>query len=202
MSAYNPQVDAYIAKAADFAKPVLDHLRQLIHETCPEVVERIKWGCPHYDYKGPFCHMAAFKQHCAFGFWKAALMSANEAFKLNQNHSMGHLGQIKTLRDLPSDRILKKYIKEAMRLNDEGIKMPSKPKGSAAEKNIEVPEYFTKALKHNTASKTFNTFSYSHKKEYVEWITEAKTEDTRNKRIATAIEWLTDGKSRHWKYKK
>lgn len=198
------RIDVYISKSADFAKPILNHFRELVHKACPEAEETFKWSFPHFDYKGEMmCSMAAFKQHCAFGFWKASVMNdPDKILEVKDRNAMGHFGQIKSPADLPSDKIIIKYIKEAMRLNDEGIKLPSKPK-SADKKEIEVPDYFLKLLKKNKAAfDTFEKFSYSHRKEYVQWITEAKTEETRNKRMATAIEWLEEGKSRNWKYTK
>jgi uncharacterized protein YdeI (YjbR/CyaY-like superfamily) len=203
MTSYNKQVDAYLSKAADFSKPVLNHIRELVHQACPEVEEKIKWGFPTFEYKGMLCSMASFKQHCAFSFWKAAIMSdPQKILTVRGESAMGHLGQIKSLKDLPSDKILIEYIKEAVRLNQEGIKLPSKPK-STANKEIEVPTYFLQALETNKkALKTFEGFSYSNKKDYIEWITEAKTEETRNKRITQALEWLSEGKIRNWKYVK
>ncbi len=201
MGKKDPRIDAYIAKSQEFAKPILEHFRGLVHKACPDVEEKIKWGFASFDYKGPFCTMAAFKQHCAIGFWKAALM---KDLKLIQNAkaetAMGHLGKITSLKDLPADKVLISYLKEAAKLNDDGIKLPvkSKPK---EKKELVVPDYFLKLLKKNKAAfETFNNFSYSHKKEYVEWITEAKTDETRNKRMATSIEWLKEGKPRNWKY--
>jgi uncharacterized protein YdeI (YjbR/CyaY-like superfamily) len=203
MGKKDPRVDAYIAKSKEFAKPILEHFRALVHKACPDVDETIKWGFPNFDYKGPFCSMAAFKQHCAIGFWKAVLM---KDCKLTANAksetAMGHLGKITSLKDLPKDKILISYLKEAAQLNLDGIKIPSKPKLKTANELV-VPDYFTKALKKNKKSfTTFQNFSYSKKKDYVEWITEAKTEETRNKRMATATEWLAEGKSRNWKYEK
>ena len=201
MGKKDPRVDVYIAKSHDFAKPILEHLRALVHKACPDVEETIKWGFASFDYKGPYCSMAAFKQHCVFGFWKAALMKDPVLMSNAKSETaMGHIGRITSLKDLPSDKVLISYLKEAAKLNDGGIKLPKK-KVSPENKILVVPSYFTKELKKNKkAFETFNKFSYSHKKEYVEWITEAKTEETRNKRIATAIEWLSEGKSRNWKY--
>ena len=124
------RVDDYIAKSADFAKPILNHIRQVVHTACPQVEETIKWSFPNFDYKGVFCSMAAFKEHCSFGFWKAAVMKDAEKMKANQNNSMGHLGKIKSLADLPPDKVLVSYIKEAAKLNDEGIKLPPRKKGT------------------------------------------------------------------------
>jgi len=144
--------------------------------------------------------MAAFKQHCAFGFWKASLMHIDPALKKEETHAMGQLGKITTLKDLPADKKLATYIKEAMRLNDQGIKLS---KAKPAKKEIATPDYFIKALnKNKEAKQAFENFSYSYKKDYVEWITEAKTEETRNRRIETALEWIAEGKGRNWKYEK
>jgi uncharacterized protein YdeI (YjbR/CyaY-like superfamily) len=201
MATIDPRVDAYIAKSQEFAKPILEHLRELVHKAVPGVEETIKWGFVSFDYKGPFCIMATFKQHCAFGFWKASLMK-DPALMSNAKSetAMGHMGRITSLKDLPSDKKLISYLKEAVKLNDDGIKL-SKKKISKEKKVLVVPNYFTKELKKNKkASETFNNFSYSHKKEYLEWITEAKTDETRNKRIAATLEWLAEGKSRNWKY--
>ncbi|MES1226530.1 MAG: YdeI/OmpD-associated family protein [Bacteroidota bacterium] len=201
MPTKDKRVDAYIAKSADFAKPVMIHLRELIHKTCPEVVETIKWGMPSFEYKGPFCGFAAFKQHCAFGFWKASLMKEPALMEsAKEETAMGHLGKITSLKDLPSDKKLISYLKEAMKLNDDGVKVVRvvKPK-----KEIAVPKYFTDALKKNKkAFSTFENFSPSCRREYLEWITEAKTEETRNKRMTQAIEWMAEGKQRNWKYMK
>lgn len=195
-------IDAYIAKSADFAKPVLNHLRELLHGTCPDVEEKMKWSFPHFDYKGEMmCSMAAFKQHCVFGFWKAAVMRDPILIENAKSEvSMGHLGKITSLKDLPADKKIIAWVKEAMKLNDEGIKLPAKAK-STDKKELIVPDYFLKALnKNKKALKIFEEFSYSHKKEYLEWITDAKTDDTKNKRISLAIEMIQEGKSRNWKY--
>lgn len=200
-----PRVDAYISKAQPFAQPVLKHLRELVHKTCPDVEEKIKWGFPHFDYKGgPMCHMASFKQHCAFGFWKAELMKGAEQLIDNAKSevAMGHMGRITSLEDLPSDKKLTAYIKEAMRLNDAGIKVQKKLV-EGDKKELATPDYLSAALKKNKKAKeTFDAFSYSNKKEYITWLEDAKTETTRTKRLADAVEWMSEGKSRNWKYQK
>jgi uncharacterized protein YdeI (YjbR/CyaY-like superfamily) len=202
MPSFDPRIDAYIEKAAPFAQPIMEHIREVVHKACPQVEETVKWGFPHFEYKGILCNMAAFKKHCSFGFWKAALMKDEKnVLNVANKHSMGHFDKITSLKDLPADKILISYIKEAMRLNEEDIKLPAKPKSAKPE--LETPAELLAALKKNkTAQKTFENFSPSHKREYIEWITEAKTDATREKRIATTIEWLTEGKSRHWKYTK
>ena len=201
MATKEKAIDNYIAKRADFAKPILNHIRELVHKACPHVEEKTKWGMPHFDYKGKMmCHMAAFKQHTAMGFWFGAIMKDAVLLEnAKSEQAMGHLGRITQLKDLPSDKKIIAWVKESMELIDKGIKLPAKP--ATAKKELEVPEYFTKALaKNKKAKQVFENFAYSHKKEYLEWITEAKTEETRNKRMATALEWIAEGKGRNWKY--
>lgn len=204
MGTKDKRVDAYIAKKADFAKPILSHLRELIHKTCPEITETIKWGMPSFEYKGPFAGFAAFKQHAVFGFWKAALMKDKDVLLNNETRSaMGNLGRITSMKDLPKDKVIIGWLKEAMKLNDAGIKITRKTMPKHERKEYTMPAYFTKALSKNKKAKdTFQNFSPSHKREYLEWIIEAKTEETRNRRMATAIEWLSEGKSRNWKYER
>ncbi len=204
MTKKDKAMDAYIAKSADFAKPILNHIRELVHKVCPEVEEKMKWSMPHFDYKGEMmCGMAAFKQHASFGFWKAALMKDPVLIESAKTEvAMGHLGKITSLKDLPSDKKLTAWIKEAMALNDKGIKLPAKAKATE-KKELAVPDYFTKALaKNKKAQKVWDAFAYSHKKEYLQWITEAKIETTRESRMATALEWIAEGKGRNWKYEK
>jgi len=203
MPTKDPRIDLYIFKSAEFAKPILMYLRELVHLACPEVEETIKWGFASFDYKGPMCSMASFKQHCAFGFWKASLMKDKTLTKNAESESaMGHYGKITSLKDLPSDKKIIAHIKEAMMLNEKEIKLPPR-KVTTAKKEIVVPAYFLKQLKKNKkALATFENFSPSHKREYIEWITEAKTDETKNRRMETAIEWMAVGKSRNWKYMK
>lgn len=198
------KIDTYISKSADFAKPILIHIRQLVHKTCPDVEEKMKWSFPHFDYKNEMmCSMAAFKQHATFGFWKAALMKDPTLIENARSETaMGHLGRITALKDLPSDKKITAWIKEAMQLTDKGIKLPSKEK-PAATKALAVPDYFTNALaKNKKAKQVFENSPPSQKKEYLLWITGVKTEETRNKRLATALEWNAEGKGRNWKYEK
>lgn len=195
-------IDDYIGKAADFAKPILNHLRNLVHRACPLVEEKMKWNMPYFDYKGEMmCSMAAFQQHAVFGFWKAALMKDRVLIEnARAETAMGHLGRLGSLKDLPSDKKMIAWIKEAMQLTDDGIKLTPKAKPV---KELMIPGYFTEALaKNKKAKQVFENFAYSHKKEYVQWITEAKTENTRNKRLATALEWMAEGKGKNWKYER
>jgi uncharacterized protein YdeI (YjbR/CyaY-like superfamily) len=192
MSKNDPRVDAYIAKSADFARPILNRIRRLVHAACPDVMEDIKWSAPFYEYKGILLATPAFKQHCALVFWKGKLIFG----KGDQRKKLRHLT---SPANLPGDKILTSYIKQALELNEAGVRTPrSKPK---AKPKLVVPDYFLAALKKNKkALATFENFSPSCKWEYIEWITEAKREETRAQRLQTAIKWLTAGKSRNWKY--
>lgn len=196
------EIDRYIEKSAEFAIPVLNHLRNLIHKADARIEEKIKWGMPFFDCNGPVCNFAAFKKHCAFGFWKASLMEDPNHLFVEIKDAMGSLGQIKSLKDLPSDDIIIAYVRQAIKLNDEGIKKVQKPK-STEKKELVIPEDLSKAFQeHQKALATFTNFSYTNKKEYLEWLTEAKTAETREKRLQTAIEQMIEGKSRNWKYAK
>lgn len=206
MGKKDPRIDAYIEKSKDFAKPILKHIRELVHKAVPDTAETMKWSFPHFDYLEEMMFgMAAFKEHMAIGFWKGSIMNdPDKILDVGREQAMGHFGRITSMKDLPSDKIMIKYIKEAARLNKEGIKLPPKKKTSPKEKKeLVVPDYLTKALnKNKPAKKVFDEFSYSKKKEYIEWLTEAKTEATRDKRLEQAIEWIAEGKSRNWKYQK
>lgn len=205
MGKKDKRIDAYIEKAQPFAKPILKHLRKLIHEGNPEVEETIKWGMPSFDYKGPFCSMASFKQHAVFGFWKGKLIKDKHNFLQERSaqggEAMGNMGRVTSVRDLPPDEVIIDFVKQAKKLNDEGVKLPSKPVKPKTE--LVIPGYFMEALKRNKkALATFEKFSYSNKKEYVQWVAEAKTEETRHSRLETAVEWMSEGKPRNWKYMK
>lgn len=198
MPTTDPRIDAYIESSADFARPILSHFRKLVHKACPEVTETIKWGMPAFEYKGPMCGMAAFKAHCAFMFWKESLLRS-DAFPQNKT-AMGSFGRITSLKDLPKDKVIVNLITQAVELNEKGIKVEKKAKPKA---EIVVPEILAAALKKNKkAAETFDKFPPSCKREYIEWITDAKTEPTREKRLATTVEWLAEGKKKNWKYEK
>ncbi len=188
----DPRVDAYIAKAADFAKPILYRIRKLVHVACPDVAETIKWGSPFYEHRGILLATPAFKHHCALIFWKGRLfLSKDQKTKLRR---------LAALSDLPGDKIVLGYIRKAVELNESGVKTSPRAKPTAKRKLV-VPEYFRAALKKNKkALAAFENFRPSHQREYVEWIVGAKREETRVRRILTALEWLAKGKSRNWKY--
>ncbi|MGB3463570.1 MAG: YdeI/OmpD-associated family protein [Rhodanobacter lindaniclasticus] len=199
MSNHDPRVDAYIAKSAEFARPILEHLRERVHAACPEVEEGIKWSMPFFGYKAaPMCMMAAFKQHCSFGFWLSKEVTGG-----SDEDGMGQFGKLATLKDLPPDKQLATYLKKAMALNEAGVKK-SRPKAAAKPAPI-LPDELAAALarkQHAAARKTWEDFGPGAQREYVDWITEAKTEATRQKRLATTLEWLAEGKKRNWKYEK
>ena len=200
----DPRVDAYIAAAAPFAHPILKHLRKLVHEAAPDLQETIKWGMPSYTGKGIVCGMAAFKAHATFGFWneKAVAKALGETVGGKSADAMGQFGRIATLSDLPSAATLKRMVKTAAELDREGALKISRPK-KAPKAALAVPDDLAAALKQKQnarARATFEAFSPSHRREYIEWITEAKKEETRAKRLAQTLEWLAEGKSRNWKY--
>jgi uncharacterized protein YdeI (YjbR/CyaY-like superfamily) len=198
MGTRDDRVDAYIARSADFARPILEHLREIVHAACPGVEETMKWSFPHFQYKGMLCSMAAFKEHCSFGFWKSSLILDKKSEAVEKG--AGQFGRITAIANLPSKKALSGYIKEAMKLNETGVKPParSRPKASA---EVVVPEDLESALRKNKKAKaSFEKFPPSHKREYIAWITEAKTKATRTRRLETAIEWMAEGKPRNWKY--
>jgi hypothetical protein len=199
MPTLDPRIDAYIARAAPFAQPILAHIRETVHAACPDVVETMKWSMPHFDHKGIMCGMAAFKAHCSFGFWKASLIPGLQANSANGGDAMGNLGAIRTLKDLPPKKVLAGYVKAAMRLNDEGVTV-ARPK-KAPKPEPAVPPALAAALaKSRKATAAFEAFAASHRREYIEWITEAKRHETRDKRVAQAVEWIAEGRQRNWKY--
>ena len=198
MGSRDPRIDTYIAKAAPFAQPILQRIREVVHEACPGVEETMKWSMPTFVYAGGIlAGMAAFKQHASFGYWKHALVMGEDA----QRDGMGSYGKMATLKDVPSKRRLVADIRRAMQLNEAGAKTPGPRKTAAPKPSVEAPPDLAVALaKNRKAGATFEAFAPSHRREYVEWITGARREETRARRLAQAIEWLAEGKRRHWKY--
>jgi uncharacterized protein YdeI (YjbR/CyaY-like superfamily) len=195
--AKNPRIDAYIAKSAPFAQPTLGHLRKLVHRACPAAAEAVKWGSPFFLYRGKIlCFMAAFKAHLAFGFWGPAMKKI-----VGDGHAKagrGLLGRITSLDDLPADKVLLGYIRTAMKLHDAGRAARPKRKPKPA---LPVPADLAAALKRSKrAAAAWAEFSPSARREYSEWITEAKRPETRATRLATTIRWVAGGKPRNWKY--
>lgn len=199
MGSRDARIDAYIAKTAPFARPVLEQLRELVHGACPDVEEAIKWGMPAFMYRGMLCGMAAFKEHCTFGFWKGRLIV--DAAGQPAEAAMGQFGRITSMKDLPPKKVLTGYIRQAMRLNEEGVRVPKRTPRSKPE--LAVPDDLARALRKNRAAReTFEKFSPSNRREYVAWLLEAKADATRKRRLDTAIEWMAEGKPRNWKYMK
>ncbi|MGK6342351.1 YdeI/OmpD-associated family protein [Chryseobacterium sp. DT-3] len=202
MGNYHIKVDEYIEKSPYFAKPILNYLRETIHEYCPEAEEAIKWKFPTFMYKGKIlCSITSFKQYCSLGFWLHQDMKTLKEIKTTaKESSMFSLGKLTKMEDLPSKPQLKKAIKEAMELTDMGVTMK---KAAPSKVETEIPDYFQNALKKNKdALAVFEKKSPSFRKEYINWIAEAKTETTRNKRMEQSLEWIAEGKSRNWKYEK
>lgn len=204
MANYNKKVDEYISKMADFAKPILNQLREIIHATCPDVEEDVKWGTPHYSYKGDhLVMMGGFKQHCSFSLYKAELMK-DKAIQdsVKAGKKFGYMDKLKDVSELPDKKILVTYIKEAMELNASGAVKP-KPTKEKSTAEIVAPKEFTDALKQDkTAYAVFESKSPSFRKNYIIWIADAKTEATRQKRITQSLEWIRAGKDRFWQSKK
>src|ERR1700748_2874737 len=202
MGQYDERIDAYIAKSADFAKPILIHIREVVHKASPLINETVKWGMPFFDYKGPVCMMASFKQHCGFGFWKASRLNDPDGLLQGSDDeaAAGSFGRINKMEDLPSDEALIGFIHQMIALNESGVKEPKKP--SAPKAALPMPADFDKLLRANLAAmEVFEKFSPSHKREYIEWIIDAKTDATREKRLLQAIELIAEGKSKNWKYR-
>jgi uncharacterized protein YdeI (YjbR/CyaY-like superfamily) len=192
MPKIDPRVDAYIDKAPDFARPILNEIRARVHAACPACEETMKWSSPSFQYKGMLCGMGAFKEHCMFGFWKAELVVGGS----NPHARFRHLTSV---ADLPTKKEMAALIHKAMVLNDDGVAVTRAPREKKAP--ARVPAELADALKKNKKARSaFDAFSPSHKREYVEWITEAKRDETRAKRVATAMQWIAEGKSRNWMY--
>ncbi|MBX3464489.1 MAG: YdeI/OmpD-associated family protein [Planctomycetes bacterium] len=196
MPTLDPRVDVYIDGAPEFARPILIELRKRVHAACPEVTETIKWRMPSFEHRGMLVGMAAFRRHCTFGFWKEALLGKEP------EHAtiLERVGRIATLADLPPKAAFAKTLKRAVQLNEQGIAVP---RGASAKAEAVPHPAFAKALAaHRKAKQVFDAFAPSCKREYVEWIAEAKKDATRARRIAQAIEWLAAGKKRNWKYER
>lgn len=195
----DPRVDAYIAESGDFARPILTHIREVVHSACPQAEETIKWGFPHFTYEGILCSMASFKEHCTLNFWKGEQVVGADA---TSEEAMGQFGRLTSVKDLPAREALQAYVKKAKALNEVGAPGPAsqraKPRGEA-----EIPEDLLAGLdKNKRARATFEGFAPGQRREYVEWLAEAKRPETRARRLATTLEWLSEGKKRNWKYEK
>lgn len=197
MGTRDTRIDAYIAKAADFAKPILGLLRETVHAGCPDVEETIRWGVPSFTYRGLLCSMAAFKQHCTFGLWKGSLVLG----RAQRDDAMGHFGRITNVKDLPPRATLLSYVRKAAALNEKGVRVARVPRRPSVP--ARVPADLAAALRKNRkAHATFDAFCPSHCREYIQWITDAKRVDTRQRRLQTAIAWLAEGKTHNWRYER
>jgi uncharacterized protein YdeI (YjbR/CyaY-like superfamily) len=197
----DPRVDDYIAKSADFAQPVLHRIRELVHVACPEVEETIKWGAPSFSHHGILCGMASFKAHCVFGFWKSELVLERfQSSKESAGEAMSQFGHLRTVKDLPPRSTMLRLVRLAAELNEAGIKAPTPPKASRP-KAVRAPADLLAALQNNALARAgYDDLSPSQKREYIEWITEAKRDETRKRRVATAVEWMAEGRIRNWRY--
>jgi len=194
----DPRIDAYIAKSAEFARPILEHLRAVVHAACPDVEETMKWSMPHFDYRGEMmCSMAAFKAHAVFGFWKGALvLGAN----VGSRDAMGSFGRIASVTDLPAKSALIRYVRKAMALNDDGVRMVRPRKRAKA---LVVPADLATALRESKGAwAQWQALSPGHRREYVVWVREAKQGATRARRIATTVSQVAEGKPHNWKYER
>lgn len=198
MLTFDPRVDAYIAKAQPFAQPILTQLREVLHAACPEVEETIKWGMPAFMYHGILAGMASFKAHAAFGFWKGELITDTAG---KSREAMWQFGKITSVKELPSKRELSKLVKQAMKLNKDSVH-PERVR-KHAKPALRTPTDLATALKSKAKARTFfASLAPSAKRDYIEWITDAKRAETRATRVATAVQWLGEGKRRNWKYER
>jgi len=199
MATTDPRVDAYIEKSKPFAQPILKRIRKAVHVGCPGVVETIKWSMPAFEYKGPLVGMAAFKGHCTLGFWKGSLLKSVPADR--RGDAMGQFGRFESIGDVPSEAALARIVKEAAALNEAGVKVARKK--AAPKPPPKAPSYLLAALKRRAnALPAWKTFPPSHQREYIQWITEAKTDETRTRRLETALAWIAEGKGRNRKYER
>ena len=192
----DPRIDAYIDRQAAFAKPILRHLRETVHAACPDCEETLKWSSPTFMYRGEMlAGMAAFKGHATFGFWRGSLVVGDTG---EQMSAMGQFGRLTSVDDLPARGVLEALIGKAMKLTEEGVKPP---RNKHKKEPFAVPQDMRAALDANAAAAaTFDGFPPSAQRDYVDWITEAKRDETRTRRLAQAVEWLAEGKRRNWKY--
>lgn len=192
------EIDAYVKKSPDWAQPILVYIRDVVHETCPDVEEAMKWSSPTFIHHGIMCGMVAFKNYAALHFWKNELVVPGT--KDAAGGPTRQLGKLTTVDDLPPKKILQGYIMKAMQLNEQGVKTPKAP--AKKKKALAMPDYFAAAIKKNKkALAVYEQFSPSHQREYIEWVVDAKGDDTRERRVKQAVEWMAEGKSRNWKYR-
>lgn len=205
METKNPRVDAYIAKQPPFAQPILKELRAIAHEADPGITEDIKWGAPAFMHKGIVFIMAGFKAHVGVNFWKGALIVPSQSRRATDDKAMAQIGRMGSLGEMPPKRTIIGYIRSAIKLNEGSVQSPKRVKEAAVKKRapLRMPPSLSAALERNAKARlTYDNFSPSHKREYIEWISEAKTTETRDRRIEQALGWMAEGKARNWKYMK
>jgi uncharacterized protein YdeI (YjbR/CyaY-like superfamily) len=192
------RIDDYIAKAPDYAKPILTKVRTMVHEAAPDCEETLKWSHPTFVQNGILCGMAAFKEYCTVHFWKSSLIFHEGA---PTGDDTGPMDKLTSVKDLPAKSTFARYVKRAIELNASGATVPRAP--TKPKKALVMPDTFRTAIDKNAkARRAYEAFSPSHQREYIEWITDAKQDATRDRRIAQAVEWLAEGKPRNWKYMK
>jgi uncharacterized protein YdeI (YjbR/CyaY-like superfamily) len=196
MGKTDPRVDAFIDRKAAFAQPILRHIRAAVYRACPEVEETIKWNMPSFTYKGQIlAGMAAFKEHATFGFWRSREVAGTE----EAESAMGQFGRLTSLADLPDDAALEAMVRKAAALIDSGAKSPRLPKHPKPA--LEMPDDLGAALAANPAAQaTYDGFPPGQRREYLDWVADAKRPETRARRIAQTVEWMAEGKRRNWKY--
>lgn len=197
MGRKDPRIDDYIDNAPSFAKPILKHLRKIVHAGCPKAEETMKWRMPFFEYRGKIlCGMAAFKAHCAFHFKNGELVFGSRA---GEEKAMGQFGRIILIDDLPNEKILIGYVRKAAELKDQGVRPP--PEKRTKREPLPVPPFLADALRKNVkARETFKNFSATNQRDYIEWLTEAKQDETRARRLKEAVAWMAEGRPRNWKY--
>jgi uncharacterized protein YdeI (YjbR/CyaY-like superfamily) len=193
----DPRVDEYIAKSAPFARPILKRIRAAVHAGCPDVEETMKWSFPHFMHHGILCSMASFKAHCAFGFGKEEVMTGTNG---PGEITTAQFGRVTSVKDLPVRSAFLRLVREAAKLNEDGAKPPVPPVSDKS-RTVRAPADLLAALKNNARARAaYDEMSPSHKREYIEWVTEAKRDETRKQRVAAAVEWMAEGRIRNWKY--
>ncbi len=195
-------MDAYIKNAAPFAQPILEKIRAGFHAGCPDLQETIKWGVPSFERNGMLGGMAAFKKHVSFGFWRAPEMEDTDGLLGETRKSSPMRIQAKSVAELPTKKVLVSYVKQAKKLDGDGSGAAPAKRKVTKKPTLKAPKYMVDAINGDKAAKKFwGTMAPGYKREYVEWITEAKREATRDKRLVQTVEWLAEGKTRNWKYK-
>ena len=197
MASRDKRIDAYIAKAAPFARPILTHIRGVVHTACPDVEESLKWGAPAYLHHGILCITAAFKAHCGLVLWRAPLIVGAE----KSRDARGHFGRITSVKDLPSKGVLVGLLKQAVKLNESGARTSQRATPKKKKPPVRTPADLAAGLRKSAKARAeWEEFSPSMKREYIDWITEAKRPETRAERLKTTLQWVAEGKQRNWKY--